>query len=51
MFSGYKQSQSFTYGVFIAVESFVKETEGRDRIFEQLATWDEGERVKLLQIF
>jgi ribosome-binding ATPase YchF (GTP1/OBG family) len=50
MFSGYKQSRSFTYDVFIAVESFVKDSEGRD-IFEDLAMWDEGDLYRLVSAF
>ena len=51
MFSGYKQSQSFTYDVFLAVERFVKESEGRDHLFEQLETWDEGDVHRLVSAF
>ena len=50
MFSGYKQSQSFTCDVFLAVERFVREKEGRD-LFEQLQTWDEGDIHRLVSAF
>jgi len=36
MFSGYKQSQSFVLDVFTAVETYVREKEGQDRIFDNL---------------
>lgn len=53
IFSGYKQNQTFTYGVFSAVERYVKETEGRDCIFdtEQLPLWDEGDLHRLVSAF
>lgn len=51
MFSGYKQSQSFTYDVFKAVENFVKENEERDDIFEKLDTWEEGDLYRLVSAF
>jgi len=51
MFSGYRQSESFTYGVFKAVGSFVKENENRDEIFEKLGSWDEGDLYRLVSAF
>lgn len=51
MFSGYKQSQSFTNDVFVAVEHFVKDNEGRDDIFDHLETWDEGDLHRLVSTF
>ncbi|KAL7541379.1 hypothetical protein ACHAXR_010858, partial [Thalassiosira sp. AJA248-18] len=51
MFSGYKQSQSFTYDVLTAVENFVKEKEGRDNIFDDLEAFDEGDLHRLVSAF
>ena len=51
MFSGYRQSESFTYDVFKAVGSFVKENEDGDDIFEKLDTWDEGDLYRLVSAF
>mmetsp|Transcript_26975 Transcript_26975/g.56947 ORF Transcript_26975/g.56947 Transcript_26975/m.56947 type:complete len:1064 (-) Transcript_26975:58-3249(-) len=51
MFSGYKQSQAFTYDVFSAVEKFVTEKEGREHMFEQLENWDEGDLHRLVSAF
>lgn len=51
MFSGYKQNQSFTLGVFKAVEEFVKANDGRERIFEHLDTWDDGDLHRLVSAF
>mmetsp|Transcript_63 Transcript_63/g.145 ORF Transcript_63/g.145 Transcript_63/m.145 type:complete len:1037 (+) Transcript_63:258-3368(+) len=51
MFSGYKQRQSFTHDVFVAVERFIRENEGRDCVFDQLETWDEGDLHRLVSAF
>ena len=51
MFSGYKQSASFTYDVVSAVEKFVKENEGREHVFDQLETWDEADLHRLVSAF
>jgi len=51
MFSGYKQSQSFVLDIFLAVEAYVKEKEGRDRIFDHLQLWDEGDLYRLVSAF
>eukprot|EP00804_Cyclotella_cryptica_P030762 CCRYP_009169-RA/>CCRYP_009169-RA protein AED:0.12 eAED:0.12 QI:0/0.16/0/1/1/1/7/0/820 len=51
MFSGYKQSQSFVLDVFAAVENYIKEKEGRDRIFDNLKLWDEGDLHRLVSAF
>jgi hypothetical protein len=51
MFSGYKQNQSFTFDVFTAVEEFVKVNDGRERIFDHLETWDEGDLHRLVSAF
>lgn len=51
MFSGYKQSQSFVLDVFSAVEKYVSKTEGRDHIFEDLQSWDEGDLHRLISAF
>lgn len=37
--------------VFIAVEKFVLEKEGRDRIFDRLDSWDEGDLHRLVSAF
>jgi hypothetical protein len=51
MFSGYKQSQSFVLDVFAAVETYMKENEDRDRIFDNLTLWDEGDLHRLVSAF
>eukprot|EP00571_Detonula_confervacea_P012805 CAMPEP_0172301554 /NCGR_PEP_ID=MMETSP1058-20130122/3409_1 /TAXON_ID=83371 /ORGANISM="Detonula confervacea, Strain CCMP 353" /LENGTH=1058 /DNA_ID=CAMNT_0013011699 /DNA_START=100 /DNA_END=3275 /DNA_ORIENTATION=+ len=51
MFSGYKQRQSFTEEVCVAVENFVFENEGRKDIFSSLETWDEGDLHRLVSAF
>jgi len=48
MFSGYKQSQSFTNNVLSAVEKFVAENKGAK---EQLDQWDEGDLHRLVSAF
>lgn len=48
MFSGYKQSQSFTNNVLSAVEKFVAENEETK---EQLDQWDEGDLHRLVSAF
>jgi len=48
MFSGYKQSQSFTNKVLSAVEKFVAENEEAK---EQLDQWDEGDLHRLVSAF
>lgn len=51
MFSGYKQSRSFVLDVFAAVEKYVKDKEGRDHMFDDLQTWDEGDLHRLVSAF
>ncbi len=51
MFSGYKQRQSFTQDVIAAVEHCVSENEGRERIFDSLDMWDEGDLHRLVSAF
>ena len=50
MFSGYKQSQRFVMNIFSAVETYVKEKEGRD-LFDNLEVWDEGDLHRLVSAF
>ena len=50
MFSGYKQSQRFVMNIFSAVETYVKENEGRD-LFDNLEVWDEGDLHRLVSAF
>ena len=51
MFSGYKQSQAFVVDVFSAVEAYVREKEGKDRTFDHLDLWDEGDLHRLVSAF
>lgn len=51
MFSGYKQSRSFVLAVFTTVAKYTKEREGRDNIFENLQSWDEGDLHRLVSAF
>jgi len=51
MFSGYKQSQSFVLDVFAAMEKFMLKTQSRDRIFDNLDSWDEGDLHTLVSAF
>ena len=51
LFSGYKQSQSFVEEVFTAVENFVRESDGRDSVFDNLASFDEGDLYRLVSAF
>ena len=51
MFSGYKQSQAFVLNVFSAVEAYVQVKEGRDRAFDHLDLWDEGDLHRLVSAF
>ena len=51
MFSGYKQSQSFTWNVLLAVERYLYKSEGRDHALDHLDMWDEGDIYRLVAAF
>jgi hypothetical protein len=51
MFSGYKQSQSFTWNVLLAVERYLYKSEGRDHALDHLDTWDEGDIYRVVVAF
>jgi len=51
MFSGYKQSQSFVLDVVLAVEKFLKDTEGKVEAFNHLDEWDAGDLRRLVAAF
>ncbi len=51
MFSGYKQTQAFTWGVLSEVEKFMEEHEDRYHSLDNLDSWDSGDLYRLVSAF
>lgn len=51
MFSGYGQTQALTERIFVALEIYMEERHGLERVFDSLATWDEADVHRLVSLF
>ena len=51
MFSGYGQSQSITWSVFDAVDTFLEEEKHRPRALNHIDEWDQGDVHRLVSTF